>query len=658
MRSRDMAVTALGAWIGLAGHASASVDRIEVKSREAFHTSRIGPYVKVEGVFTGSLNPKTEVIPGLDKAGRRADGRVAEYRSDFIVLAPEAPAAGNRVLLFDVENNGRPVVHGMCNSPLESIVRGLEIGNGFLEDQGFIIAVVSWQDGQGITLPAYPGADGKPVPLLAVGFAAVRDFAAFLRFAEHDGAGTANPVAGRLARAVAAGSSQTARFLKSFLHHGFNQAGDRTIFDGLHLQVGQVGSMPFMPPAGADQDVVKQTLVGDSAVYPFTYQDVFAPLAARKEVPPKILATNVEGGLLPAPTVAFPDRTVGHHRRRAAGFGTGLGYCRWIDGIVLEDNCEMPRANLDWHPVPPRWSSGTGAMGPRRRSARPVASDAARQGRSRSDLSVAPKDQPKAIMMVPSRDADGNGEGGLRLPAIAVPLGTHGAWNAPLANNCGDMSTFWHPFPRSRWQRLMTGDARQAVQERYPSADEVHAALSHCGGRARRRRLPARKRCARAGRCCGSESKVTIPFTRNRSALTDLGLRPTESAATAGGGVSVAVRILVALVAGLGVGFLLRGSSVATMVIAIADPIGQMWINGLRMCAVPLVFSCLVVSVGSMQDTAALGRLGRRAIWFFLILLTTASLFSAAVSWQLLKNLDVPPDVVASLAKQHRMSTR
>jgi hypothetical protein len=34
------------------------------------------------------------------------------------------------------------------------------------------------------------------------------------------------------------------------------------------------------------------------------------------------------------------------------------------------------------------------------------------------------------------------------------------------------MSTFWHPFPRSRWQRLMTRDARRSVQERYGSAEE------------------------------------------------------------------------------------------------------------------------------------------------------------------------------------------
>ncbi len=471
MRRLRGVTIALIVWAAGAGHALASVERIEIKSRQTFHSSRIGPYVKLEGVFTGSLDPASESIPGLERATRRPDGRV-EYGSDFIILAPESQSAGNRVLLFDVENNGRPVVHGLYNSPIDSVVRGLEIGNGFLEDQGFIVAVASWQGGQGITLPAYPGPDGKPVSLPAVGFAAIRDFAAFLRFEAADRAGTANPVAGRISQAVAAGSSQTARFLKSFVHHGYNRVGGRMVFDGLHLQVGQVGSMPFMPPSGASPDVVRATLVGDSAVYPFTYQDVLAPLVARKETSPKILATNVEGD---------------YHRRRLSLLRTGPSGTADVPlpdsvrvwdvaggshGIVLQDNCEMPRANLDWHPLMRaglvglvRWVQGGAPLSPSRLMAIEPAAPV-------PFLSPAPADQSKAVMQVPRRDADGIGQGGVRLPAVAVPLGTFGGWNAPLDNDCGDMSVFWRPFPRSHLQRLMTSDSRASVQERYGTAEE------------------------------------------------------------------------------------------------------------------------------------------------------------------------------------------
>ena len=470
MRNLRVAIITLLVLVNGATQAFASVEKIEIKSRESFHTSRIGPYIKIEGVFTGGLDPADEAIPGLEKATRRSDGRV-EYRSDFIILAPESPSAGNRVLLFDVENNGRPVVHGMYNSPLESIVQAIDVGNGFLEDQGFIIAVASWQNGHGITLPGYLGEDDQPMLLLSVGFAAIRDFAVFLRFEPTDGAGTANPVAGRVGHAIAAGSSQTARFLKSFLHHGFNRVGDRMVFDGLHLQVGQVGTMPFMPPTGAPPDVVRATLVGESALYPFTYGDVLAPLSARNETPPRILATNVEGD---------------YYRRRLSLLRTGaIGIVdlplpesvrAWdvaggSHGIVFQNTCEMPRANLDWHPIMRaglvglvRWVQGEASLPPSRLMA-------VEAGEPTPFLAPPPADQHKAVMLVPRRDADGNGEGGVRLPAVAVPLGTYGGWNAPLDNDCGDMSIFWHPFPRSHWQRLMTRDFRASVQERYGSAD-------------------------------------------------------------------------------------------------------------------------------------------------------------------------------------------
>ena len=71
--------------------------------------------------------------------------------------------------------------------------------------------------------------------------------------------------------------------------------------------------------------------------------------------------------------------------------------------------------------------------------------------------------------MVPKRDADGISEGGIRLPAVAVPLQTFGGWNAPLENNCGDMSIFAFPFPKTRFERMMKNDPRPSIEERYAS---------------------------------------------------------------------------------------------------------------------------------------------------------------------------------------------
>jgi len=464
MRTRVVSLIAI-ALLAPTVPAFAHVDRIQVKTREAYHTAKIGPYIKLTGTFVGSLDPK-EAIPNLDQARRRPDGRI-EYESEFTILTPESAAGGNRVLLFDVENNGRPVTHGLYNSPIEGLASQLEVGNGFIEDNGYTVAVAHWQSGKGITLPEAPGADAKPAALLAVGFAAIRDLAVFLKFEARDGEGHANPVAGKLDRAIAAGSSQTGRFLKSFVHHGVNRAGDRVVFDGIHVHIGQSGSMPFIPPTGVSAETINLTITGDSSIYPFTYQEVLAPLKSRGETPPKIIATNVEAD---------------YFRRRLSLVRTGAAGASdqpipdsvrlWdIAGgshaIILTQDCEMPRANLDWHPLLraaltrlTRWVVANEAPPPTRLIALGPAEQVAY-------LLPPPKDYPTARLLVPKRDSDGNAEGGVRLPSVAVPLQTWGAWNAPLENNCGDMSGFAHPFSRTRFQRMMLGDARPSLAERY-----------------------------------------------------------------------------------------------------------------------------------------------------------------------------------------------
>ena len=451
--------------------ASAAVEKIEIKSREPYHTSRVGPYVKITGTLIGSLDP-AEPIPNLSRAARRPDGRV-QYETGFVIVVPETAAAGNRILLFDVENNGRPVTHGLYNTPNEGSISQLDFGNGFLEDNGYIVAAADWQNGRGIKLPEYPGPDGKPILLTAVGFAAIRDFASFLRFDARDRAGTANPLAGAIDHAIAAGSSQTGRFLKSFIHYGFNRIGTRMVFEGFHVHIGQSGSMPFIPPAGVSQDTINLTLTGDSSVFPFTYAEVLAPLAARGEMAPKIIATNVEAD---------------YFRRRLSLVRTGAnGYTEqpipdsvrmWdvaggSHGIILTQDCDMPRSNLDWHPILraalvrlTSWISSNQAPPPSQLIALGPAEPV-------PYLLPAPTaDYPTAKLMVPKRDGDGNSQGGIRLPQVAVPLQTWGAWNAPLENNCGDMAGFSYPFAKTRFQRMMTGDGRPSLEERYHSRAE------------------------------------------------------------------------------------------------------------------------------------------------------------------------------------------
>jgi hypothetical protein len=83
--------------------------------------------------------------------------------------------------------------------------------------------------------------------VLGLGFAATRDAVSFLRHELADGAGTANPLAGRISHAIAEGVSQSGNYLRSFLYFGFNQdeTGHR-VFDGLFPTIaGRQISMNF-----------------------------------------------------------------------------------------------------------------------------------------------------------------------------------------------------------------------------------------------------------------------------------------------------------------------------------------------------------------------------------------------------------------------------
>jgi hypothetical protein len=67
-----------------------------------------------------------------------------------------------------------------------------------------------------------------------LGFAAIRDFNSFLRFASHDDVGTPNPIKGHLDRIYTETSSQPGRTLNDFVHLGFNEdESHRKVFDGM-----------------------------------------------------------------------------------------------------------------------------------------------------------------------------------------------------------------------------------------------------------------------------------------------------------------------------------------------------------------------------------------------------------------------------------------
>jgi hypothetical protein len=79
---------------------------------------------------------------------------------------------------------------------------------------------------------------GRDPLVQGIGFAAVRDFAAFLRYATADDEGVPNPVAGQVRWPIITGTSQSGNFVKSFINLGFNAAENgRRVFDGANPNI-------------------------------------------------------------------------------------------------------------------------------------------------------------------------------------------------------------------------------------------------------------------------------------------------------------------------------------------------------------------------------------------------------------------------------------
>ena len=90
-------------------------------------------------------------------------------------------------------------------------------------------------------------------------------------------------------------------------------------------------------------------------------------------------------------------------------------------------------------------------------------------------------------------------------------------------------------------------------------------------------------------------------------------------------------RILIALIVGLLLGILSAdlAPSLTARAILIADPIGGMWLDALRMTIVPLVVSLLITGIAATAEAARAGRLTLRALILFVAILWTSSLLAA-----------------------------
>ncbi len=352
-------------------------------------------------------------------------------------------------------------------------------------------------------------------PVAGLGLAAVRDFAAFLKYG---GPVTTlrNPAV--MQRVIGFGYSQSGRFLREFVRDGFNQdERGRAAFDGLMIASAGAGggsfNHRFASPGQAGNSVL--SILRPVDVPPFTDNGLLARAVAASVTPRifytfssteywaragSLTHTNEEGtadvSLAPTSRLYFlagtphasgPLPPLRQQTRHALNFAEQ----RWVLRALLLDLDDWVR--LGTEPPPSRYPTiARNELVPRQDVRFPKVPSLPfadympgvwrmDYGPEYSSTRVITKEPPALgspyVVLVPQVNADGNDEGGIRLPELAVPLGTHTGWNVstfPLSGFrylAGLVGSF-QPFARTRTDRAQSGDQRRSIEERYESRQD------------------------------------------------------------------------------------------------------------------------------------------------------------------------------------------
>ena len=110
-------------------------------------------------------------------------------------------------------------------------------------------------------------------------------------------------------------------------------------------------------------------------------------------------------------------------------------------------------------------------------------------------------------------------------------------------------------------------------------------------------------------------------------------------------------RVLIGLAAGALAGLSLAHwwPASAGTAVAIAQPIGKLWLSGLQMTVVPLVLSLVILGVATASDAAASGRVARRAMVVFIAVLSLFAAYAAIVAPLVLSAVPPSPALTATL---------
>ena len=363
-----------------------------------------------------------------------------------------------------------------------------------------------------------------------IGLAAARDFVSFLRYSEQDTTGQPNPVrepGTAFKAALAFGVSQTGRAINDFIYQGFNaDISGRMVFDGALPLLSSTRrtstNFEFAQPGRFARQHEDHEYGGDQ--FPFSYAtskdsasgktDGFLILCEKSHTCPRILhldsdtefwqnrdsllVTDTSGRPLVLPENVRVYMMSGLAHNVASNWNT-RGNCQQLQNAMnYSPYARALLVALD------RWVTDGVAPPPTAfpnlkshtllALAKVQASYPAIPGAPFSPLfnplqvidqkSMPPEASgPAYPLFFPSMDSDGNPQGGIILPEIAVPIATFSGRNVraegfSAGELCG-LSGSYIPFAATKQDRLANGDPRLSLEERYKSAQDYSDKRKH-----------------------------------------------------------------------------------------------------------------------------------------------------------------------------------
>ncbi len=341
----------------------------------------------------------------------------------------------------------------------------------------------------------------QKVAVTGVGLAAFRDTASWLKY---------DPTAPARARhTIAFGSSQSGRFLRTFLYQGFNtDEQGRQVLDGVMAHIAGGARLSINEESATPNSLGMYSATS----FPFADAALRDPVSGKTDGllekararghAPKVFYTNssVEywgGGRAAALVHTTPDGR--SNQRLPDNVRTYLFAGTQHSPGQFPSRKSAAQQQAD-NPVQYGWPMRALLVALTRWVTDGVAPPASQHPQFKEDGStivnaaeirfpalpgvqspriVAPgRDRGRVLPLLVSQvDADGNEVAGIRLPEVAVPLATYTGWNFRSAevggtNELVSLAGSSIPFPATRAARQASGDPRRSVEERYASKSD------------------------------------------------------------------------------------------------------------------------------------------------------------------------------------------